>query len=82
MKVKRYDNVRLYLFLRQDGGKAIELGLVSLIDATKQAQKLAKRFMNDHVGKQETEVTVQTASAVLTTVYAQRTGRKVNIFNY
>ena len=43
MKVKRYDTQKRYLFIQMNGSKT-ELGLVSLIDATRQAHKMAKRY--------------------------------------
>ena len=69
------------LFIRQDEGKPIELGMVSLIDATVKAHKLAKAYLRDHLTKRETIVKVLTASATITTIEAWRSGKRINIIH-
>lgn len=82
MKVTKRNKVKLYLFIQQDGGNVIDLGLVSLFDATRKAHLMARNYLREHLTKQETKIEVRTKEAVITSIEAWRSGGKtINIIH-
>ena len=87
MKVLRKDKVKMYLFIRQDGGQPLELGLVSLVDAMRRAQKMAKGYLYADLRAKETEVKVYARTILyeqpqeITTISAWRSGRSITVIH-
>ena len=83
MKLQRKDKNRtLYLFIRQDNGKSIELGFTTLFKASLKAQRMARQYLFDNLDTKETTIKVKTCKEVITEFYAIRLGGCVKVLNY
>jgi len=82
MKVKsKSKKTKMFLYIKQDERPAIELGIVPLVEAMKQAHKLAKSYLYAHLAERETRVEVKTQTETITTIDARRNGGAINIIH-
>ena len=75
-------NKVLYLFIRQDNCKSIDLGITTLYKASLKAQRMARKYLFDNLDKKETTIKVKTSKEVVTEFYAIRIGGVVRVLNY
>ncbi len=72
---------RMYFYIKQDESPAVALGIVSLLEATKQAHKLAKSYLYAHLTERETKVEVRTKTAIITTIEAWRNNGSISVIH-
>lgn len=76
--MKKPKQQKMYLFIRQDGGIAICLDMITPFDAVRKAQLMARKYLHDEVRCNQSEFVVQTGSnEVLTRITAIRRNGKV-----
>ncbi len=72
--MKKPKQQKMYLFIRQDKGRAVCLDMITPYEAVRKAHKAAKRFLSENVKCNKTEFTVQTDKLVISTITAIRRG--------
>ncbi len=82
MKItSRSNKNKMFLYIKQDESPAVALGIVPPVEAMKQAHKLAKSYLYEHLTKRETKVEVRTKTAIITTIEAWRSGKSINVIH-
>ncbi len=81
MKVTNRSKKKMYLYIKQDESPEVRLGFITLLEATRQAHKLAKSYLYAHLNEKATKVEVKTLTTTITTIEAWRCGGAVSIIH-